>query len=173
MPIEFVRSVMTLNMNRPVELEVMSDQAECPAEAPLVEQRRLPQSQTLWLASSSRLYHFSLLCETKKTESPRDISRQPAAMPPISHTRLFPATCSTPLTPFFSRLSGSELAIGYLRPCPSASCRLSLAISARCASISSRIWRSFAAVLSVASSQCLMGVSTQVSSASSNCCWLS
>jgi hypothetical protein len=34
MPIEFVHSVMTLIMNRPVELEVMFDQAECPAEAP-------------------------------------------------------------------------------------------------------------------------------------------
>ena len=50
MSIEFLHSVMTLIMNRPVELEVMFDQAECPAEVrPFAEteMRKLAETAVL------------------------------------------------------------------------------------------------------------------------------
>jgi hypothetical protein len=60
MPIEFVHSVMALIMNRPVELEAMFDQAECPAEA--------PPSATTTIEPFISLSHC---CVQQKTESPR------------------------------------------------------------------------------------------------------
>jgi hypothetical protein len=72
MSIEFVHSVMTLIMNRPVELEVMFDQAECPAEAPPIATTTTAPIANVVARLIEPFVSLSHCCvESKKTESPR------------------------------------------------------------------------------------------------------
>ena len=61
---------MTLIMNRPVELEVMFDQAECPAEAPPTTTAPIGNVVACLIEPFTSLSHCCV--ESKKTESPRE-----------------------------------------------------------------------------------------------------